>query len=173
MPTKRSILVEHFKRARNSGVQTDGEDKWSCHGVSALSWTSKPGDNRTDLRHLVCQGNPPKMDTSWPDMWFSELVFTLTMGRSTDCCCSVAKSCRTLGDPIRTAARWAPVSFTVSWSLLRFMSTESWCYLSILSSTTPFSFCLQSFPALMDISKDGIQVSPSNMRCNETSIGAL
>ena len=97
MPTKRSILVEHFKRARNSGVQTDGEDKWSCHGVSALSWTSKPGDNRTDLRHLVCQGNPRKMDMSWPDMWFSELVFTLTMGRSTDCCCSVAKSCQTLG----------------------------------------------------------------------------
>ena len=32
MPTKRSILVEHFKSARNSGVQMDGEDKWSCHG---------------------------------------------------------------------------------------------------------------------------------------------
>ena len=29
------------------------------------------------------------------------------------------------------------------------------------------------FPALMDISKDGIQISSSNMRCNETSIGAL
>lgn len=36
MPTKRSILVEHFKRARNSGVQKDGEDKWSCHSQFLL-----------------------------------------------------------------------------------------------------------------------------------------
>ena len=41
------------------------------------------------------------------------------------------------------------LSFTVSWSLLRFMFNESlsqWCYLTILSSATPFSFCIQSFP---------------------------
>ena len=42
-----------------------------------------------------------------------------------------------------TAARQAPLSFTVSQNLLKFMSIES----VILSSATPFSFCLQSFPA--------------------------
>ena len=43
-----------------------------------------------------------------------------------------------------TAACQTPLSSTVSWSLLKFMSTE--CYLTVSSSVTPFSFCLQSFP---------------------------
>ena len=37
-----------------------------------------------------------------------------------------------------TAARQAPLSFTVSRSLLRFMSTEWTCYLTISCSATPF-----------------------------------
>ena len=36
---------------------------------------------------------------------------------------------------------------TISQSLLIFMSTEEWSFLTILSSVAPFSFCLQSFPA--------------------------
>ena len=41
-----------------------------------------------------------------------------------------------------------PLSSTVSWSLLKFMSLDSvWCYLTISSSATPFSFCLLSFLA--------------------------
>ena len=46
-----------------------------------------------------------------------------------------------------TAAGQAPLSSIISRSLLKFMSIE-WmiCYLTILSSATPFSFCLQSFP---------------------------
>ena len=47
----------------------------------------------------------------------------------------------------RTDTHKAPLSFTVSWALLKFMSIESWCYLTISSSVTSFSFCLQSFPA--------------------------
>ena len=47
----------------------------------------------------------------------------------------------------RTAARQASLAFTVSWSLLRFMPLGWWCYLTISSSATLFSFCLQSFPA--------------------------
>ena len=48
-----------------------------------------------------------------------------------------------------TAARQASLSFTISWSLLRFTMSKlsRWCYLIISSSATPFSFCLQSFPA--------------------------
>ena len=42
----------------------------------------------------------------------------------------------------------APLSFTVSQSLLKFMSIEPMiCYLTISSSVIPFSFCLESFPA--------------------------
>ena len=42
----------------------------------------------------------------------------------------------------------APLSSSVSWSLLTFMSLEPvWCYLTISSSATPFSCCLQSFLA--------------------------
>ena len=40
----------------------------------------------------------------------------------------------------------APLSSTLFWSLLKFMSIES-VVLTISSSVTPFSFCLQSFPA--------------------------
>ena len=40
-----------------------------------------------------------------------------------------------------------PLSFSISQSLLKFMSIEWWCYLTISSSATPFSFCLQSFQA--------------------------
>ena len=47
-----------------------------------------------------------------------------------------------------TATGQAPLSSTTSRSLPKFMSIE-WmiCYLTILFSATPFSFCLQSFPA--------------------------
>ena len=40
------------------------------------------------------------------------------------CCCSDTKSCPTLCHP-QIAAHQTPLSFTVSWTLLRFMSTES------------------------------------------------
>ena len=39
----------------------------------------------------------------------------------------------------------APLSFTISQSLLRFVFTES--VMTSISSSTHFSFCLQSFPA--------------------------
>ena len=46
-----------------------------------------------------------------------------------------------------TAACQASMSFTIYWSLLRFMSTESVMLSNISSCATLFSFCLQSFPA--------------------------
>ena len=46
-----------------------------------------------------------------------------------------------------TAPCQAPLSFSISWSLLRFMSISQWCSLTISSSATPFSCYLQSFPA--------------------------
>ena len=46
-----------------------------------------------------------------------------------------------------TTAYQASLSFTISQSLLKLMSTCQWCYLTISSSATLFSFCLQFFPA--------------------------
>ena len=45
-----------------------------------------------------------------------------------------------------TAAHQAFLSFTVSWSLPKFMCTESRCHPDISSSVAPFSFYPQSFP---------------------------
>ena len=46
-----------------------------------------------------------------------------------------------------TAARQASLFFTISWSLLKFMSIESVMPSNIWSSVVPLSSCLQSFPA--------------------------
>ena len=46
-----------------------------------------------------------------------------------------------------TAACLAPLSSTLSWSLLRFMSIESGMQSNHLILCRPFSFCFQSFPA--------------------------
>ena len=63
------------------------------------------------------------------------------------CChCSIAKLCLTVCDPMDCRMQ-APLSSTVSQSLLRFMSIELVCHLTISSSAAPFSFCLQSCPA--------------------------
>ena len=45
-----------------------------------------------------------------------------------------------------TVAHQAPLSFTVSQSLLNPCPLRWWCYLTVSSSAAPFS-CLQSFPA--------------------------
>ena len=46
-----------------------------------------------------------------------------------------------------TVAHQAPLFSTTIQSLLKFMPIERWCYLTISASGTPFSFCLQFFPA--------------------------
>ena len=50
-----------------------------------------------------------------------------------------------------TPVHWSRPGFPVLHHLLEFvgfMSIQWWCYLTISSSASPFSFCLQSFPAL-------------------------
>ena len=46
-----------------------------------------------------------------------------------------------------TVAHQAPLSSTISWSLLKFIPLSQWCPPTILSSAAVFSFCIQSFPA--------------------------
>ena len=47
----------------------------------------------------------------------------------------------------RTAAGQASLSFTISLSLLRFMSIESVMLFTTISSSATLFFCIQSFPA--------------------------
>ena len=66
-----------------------------------------------------------------------------------DCCCSVTQSW--LFATPWTAAGQASLSFTISWSLLKFMSVESMMpfnhLILCLHHPLPFSSCPQSFPA--------------------------
>ena len=62
------------------------------------------------------------------------------------CCFVQSLGCVRLFVTPWIAAHQAPLSFTVSRSLLRLRSIESGM-LSISSSAAPFSFCLRSFPA--------------------------
>ena len=48
---------------------------------------------------------------------------------------------------IRVFSNEAPLSFTIPWSLLEFISIKSVMLSNISFSSAPFSFCLQSFPA--------------------------
>ena len=69
-----------------------------------------------------------------------------------------------------TAAHQATLSFTISQSLLKFMSIES-VMLSISYSASLFSFCLQSFPASGSFPVN--QVFTSGCQTTGTSASAL
>ena len=62
------------------------------------------------------------------------------------CCCSVLSRIRLYATP-RTAAHQASLSFTVTQSLLKFMSIESVMLSKYLILCHPLLFCLPSFPA--------------------------
>ena len=77
--------------------------------------------------------------------WFAVLCsFQVYSKRNLLRCCSSAKSCPTLCNPMDCSM---PESFTVSGSLLRLMSLESLILSNHLILWRPLSSCLQSFPA--------------------------
>ena len=61
-------------------------------------------------------------------------------------CCSVVKLCQTLGDPW-TAACQASLSSLSPSVCSNSCLFNQWCYSTISSSASLFSFCLQCFPA--------------------------
>ena len=69
----------------------------------------------------------------------------MTIFPSHSYCCSVAQSCPTLYDPMDAAGKTS-LPFTISRSLLRFMSIESVMPSNHLIFCRPFSSCPQSFP---------------------------
>ena len=69
------------------------------------------------------------------------------------CCCSVSKLCLTICDPM-TAACQAPLSFTISQSLLRFMSLESVMLSNHLILCCPLLLLPSVFPSIRVFSKE-------------------
>ena len=89
------------------------------------------------------------------------------------CCCSVAKSCLTICNPIGCTAHQASLSFTNSWSLLKLMSTELvmlsnhriLCYpLLLLPSIFPSIrvFSNESASRIRELNYWSFSISPSN-----------
>ena len=74
----------------------------------------------------------------------------------THCCCSVTQSCLTVTP--WSAACQASLPFTISCrtSAASSCPLSWWCYLTVSSSATPFSFCLQSFPASESFPKSAL-----------------
>ena len=75
------------------------------------------------------------------------------------CCCSLSKLCPTLCGPRglqHTRLLCPPLSPGVCSNSCPF---SQWCYLTISSSFTPFSFCLQSFPAAGSFSRSWLFAS--------------
>ena len=126
---------------------------------------------------------PPGGDL--PDSWdwthisslaggFSLLHDLWDPGYTVCCCCPVAKSVWLFVTPC-TAALQAPLSSTVSWSLLKLCPLYQWCSLIISFSATPFSFCLQSFlisgyfPWVSSLHQvaNGVSASPSVLPMNQ------
>ena len=88
--------------------------------------------------------------------------------------CSVVKSCLTLCDLLECSTQ-PSLSFTITWSLLKLMSTVSMMPSShLVLCHPPFSSCLQSFPAsgsflVSRLFPSSGQVSLSNSPCNDYS----
>ena len=99
-----------------------------CPEFTELPWSRLA--TKTFWVPNVCQ-EPDSITSSWPHFY---------------CYCSVTKSCLTLCNPW-TAAHQDSLSFTTSWSLLKFMSIESVMLSNHLILCHPLLLCLQSFPA--------------------------
>ena len=74
---------------------------------------------------------------------FSDILGCFYVGCIYICCCSVAKSCPTLYNPM-TITHQAPLSFTISWSLLKSVSIE----LVMLSNHLVLCLCLLCLPSV-------------------------
>ena len=85
-----------------------------------------------------CSGGHHSFRCNWRYTQNSPVNFAL-------CCCSVAKSCLAVCNPMD----WSTPGFSVLHYFLESPQTRplnQWCYLTISSSAARFCFCLQSFP---------------------------
>ena len=83
-------------------------------------------------------------------------IYTYSLNSYYICCfCSVPKSCPTLCDPMICRRQGFPI-LHYSRICLNSCSLSPWCYLTISSSVTPFSFCFPIFPSVKVFSSEWI-----------------
>ena len=70
------------------------------------------------------------------------------------CCCSVARSCLTLCNPMNHAACQASLSFSISWSLLKLMSSETVMPFHHLILCCPLLLLPSIFPSIRVFSNE-------------------
>ena len=85
---------------------------------------------------------------------FSRILFSCHVCVFFSCCCSVFKSCPTLCDPKDCSMPRSPVLHYLPEFAQIYVHWVLWCYLTISSSDTPFSLCLQSFPPTRSLPKE-------------------
>ena len=109
-----------------------------CDSVRPSLWMHLP--------HTACSLFSRNSQDCRPSFGPSQPSYVLRLARVFLRCCSVTKSCLTPRDLMDDSIPGSPVLHyhpvysnpcPLSW----------WCYPTISSSATPFSFCLQSFPA--------------------------
>ena len=114
-----------------------------------LNWRQGAGSS------LTVVGQPHGLETQLAAL---EIEFILLLEMSTfvlkaflmlheahvHCYCSVAKSCLTLCDPMDCSTPCSPVLHYLTGACSDSCPLSGWCYLTVLSSATHFSFCLQS-----------------------------
>ena len=112
------------------GEQTSGMKRWTVYSA----------------KEHVLQGRKVDVLQSLTQLAIDDEYYPYTeMEKNVICWCSVGQSCPTLCDPMDCTAHQVSPSFTVSWSLIKLMSTESrmpsshliLCHLPILSSIFP------------------------------------
>ena len=82
----------------------------------------------------------PTQELNWGLLHCRQILYQLSWGKP----CSVSKLCPTLCNPMYSRLSCSSLSPRVCSNSC---PLSQWCYPTILPSATPFSFCLQSFPA--------------------------
>ena len=124
---------------------------WTTAWQASLS-TGFSSKNTGGGCHALTQGIFPTQETN-PHLLTSPALagrfFTTSTKslRTCRCCCSFTKSCPTLWSH-KIAARQVSLSFTISWSLLKFMSFESVMPSSHLILCHPLLLLSSIFPSI-------------------------
>ena len=135
----------------SSVLRTSTVLKFSSNKLIVLSGSSD--GRKCHLSHTRVPNQMLKFHGLWlilsavPDGLLCTLDQNFYLKCHISCCCSVAKLCWTLCDPMdHTCTRFLhPPLFPGICS--NSCALSQWCYLTIASSATPFSFGLQSFSA--------------------------
>ena len=112
---------------------------WPRRGPEAIGDRQRQGNTHT----YSCVHVQRNVDRFLPSLYTQRTQQTDREGLGPCCCRSTSKSCLNLCDSMDCSTPGFPV-FTISWSLLKFMSLSRWYHPTMSSSVSPFSSCPQS-----------------------------